>query len=426
MPMTGKTGRAARPEAAPSPALDLPGLLLALAAEVGAARPRAWGDSVAQTLRLIGLRLPPRANLQFQLAEARHIPGAELRLVSPLTVRRLAPPICREEPPRWLIDSSHVVKSPDLHVVRLPGGALVQFGDVPVAIAGDRRTLVRDASGRYAALLHYAPFDLAHALDGAREVRGPVFLLSDDIWPPNYSHWLLDALPRLAALELAGFRPENLMLATSPLTQPYQRETLRLCGWAAERIIELAPMQALRARELFVTTDQPQPPHPMFKGAPWAARYLRRHLGAQGGRADPAGGRRLYISRGDTGWRRVLNEPELVAMLAQRGFESVSLSGMSVGEQAKIFDAAAWIVAPHGAGLANLVFSRPEATVLEIFPRSFGTPAFHCVAAAGRLRYGCHIVPEANVVRREGVGYDDMRVDPDVLADTYGDLLPGE
>jgi capsular polysaccharide biosynthesis protein len=153
---------------------------------------------------------------------------------------------------------------------------------------------------------------------------------------------------------------------------------------------------------------------------------LRRNFGLDPspGPADPAPGRRIYLSRADAGWRRVLNEPVLMAMLAQRGFESVSLAGMSVREQAALFDAAAWIVAPHGAGLANVVFARPGATLLEIFPFSFGTPAFHCVAAAGRLRYGCHVVPQSAVVTRDGVGYDDFSVDPALLAERYFDFLP--
>ena len=419
--------RGSKPTAPAAAAHDFPGLLLALAAEVGASRPSGWGDSVAQTLRLIGLRLPPRENRLFALADARQVAGAELRSVSPAATRRLAPRICRDDAPPWLAAIGDVVFAPELQVVRLPEGSLVLAGATPVVVAADRRTVLRDASGRYAPLLHYAPFDLAAALEGAREVPGPVFLLSDDVWPPNYSHWLLDALPRLAALELAGYGAE-VMLATSPLTAPYQRETLRACGFDADRIIELAPGQALRAGALLATTDQPQPPHPMSKGAPWAARFLRRHFGVAlplGGRADPVAGRRLYLRRDDARWRRVVNEPALIAMLERRGFEAVSLTNQTVAEQAALFDAAAWIVAPHGAGLANLVFARPEATVLEIFPYSFGTPAFRFLAAAGRLRYGCQVVPQAAVSRREAPEYDDFSVDPGVLAKRYGDLLPG-
>lgn len=105
-------------------------------------------------------------------------------------------------------------------------------------------------------------------------MAGRVFLLGDKVWPPNYSHWLLDTLPRLATLAAAG--PADATLATGPSTARFQRETLAACGWDTSRIVELAPGQALRAGELLATTDQTQPPHPMFKGAAWAGRYLRR------------------------------------------------------------------------------------------------------------------------------------------------------
>ena len=87
------------------------------------------------------------------------------------------------------------------------------------------------------------------ALAGARRVRGPVFLLSDDIWPANFSHWMLDALPRLDALAAAGLR-EGVTIATGPLGASWQRETLRHCGVDPSRlrVIETTPDIASIAR----------------------------------------------------------------------------------------------------------------------------------------------------------------------------------
>jgi hypothetical protein len=401
---------------------DFSALLLGLAGELGITRPHAWGDGVGETLRLIGLRLPPRENLSFTLTDSRRT--GERRSVAPAAMRRLAPWICRDAPAAWFPEGGTVAAAPELHVVRLPGGYVAQIGPAPIVVAGDARTVVQDAGSRYAPLLHYARFDLAAVLAGAREVVGPVFLLGDDVWPPNYSHWLLDTLPRLAALAMSGWGA-GAVLATSRLLAPYQRETLRLCGWDESRIVQLAPMQALQAEVLLASTDQPQPPHPLFKAAPWAARWLRQHLAPPaGGRADPVGGRRFYMSRRDAAGRRVLNEAALTQALAARGFETVSLGGLGVREQAALFDSAAWIVAPHGAALANIVFARPGATLLELFPRSYGTPAYYMLAAAGQVRYGCHIGPETAVAWREERPLDDFTVDVEALLGRYADLLP--
>jgi hypothetical protein len=374
---------------------------------------------VAETLRGIRVRLAPRHNTEFGFAGAAWVDGLAPIHSIPVSHRRLAEWFCADEPADWFAPGGHNVTAPELKLAPLPGGFVAQVGASPVVVAGDRRTIVPQLSSRYAPLLHYLPVDLAAMLDGAHDVAGPAFLLSDDVWPPNYSHWLLDTLPRLSVLADAGVRGATLV--TGPLPAAFQRETLRLCGWGPANIVELAPGQAVRAEQLLATTDQPQPPHPMFKGAPLAARYLRRHFVPPGTKPT---GRRLYISRNDAPGRRVSNEPELMAALAARGFERVLLGATTVPAQAAMFAAADWIVAPHGAGLSNLVFARPGATVLELFPRSYGTPAYYVIAAAGRLRYACHIGTDAQVVPRGTRPHDDFSVDVGLLRSRYRDFLP--
>jgi capsular polysaccharide biosynthesis protein len=46
----------------------------------------------------------------------------------------------------------------------------------------------------------------------------------------------------------------------------------------------------------------------------------------------------------------------------------VQLEQMSFADQMQLFESAACIVAPHGAGLANLVFCKTDTSVIEIFP----------------------------------------------------------
>jgi capsular polysaccharide biosynthesis protein len=399
--------------------VDFPAILLALAKEAGIVRPQAWGDGVAETLRSIRVRLAPRHNTAFTAAGAAWVDKQAVVGSIPKTHRRLSEWFCADDPADWFAPGGNRVTTPELRLVRLSGGFVAQVGASPVVVAGDRRTIVPHLSSRYAPLLHYVPVDMAAMLDAAREVAGAAFLLGDDIWPPNYSHWLLDTLPRLSVLADAGARDATLV--TGPLAAAFQRETLRLCGWEPAKIVELAPGQALRAERLLATTDQPQPPHPMFKGAPLAARYLRRHFVPPGTKAT---GRRLYISRDDAPGRRVPNEPELMAALAARGFERVLLGATTVPAQAAMLAAADWIVAPHGAGLSNLVFARPETTVLELFPRSYGTPAYYVIAAAGGLRYACHIGTEALVTGRDERQHDDFSVDVGLLLSRYRDFLP--
>ena len=77
--------------------------------------------------------------------------------------------------------------------------------------------------------------------------------------------------------------------------------------------------------------------------------------------------RRLYVSRRDASFRRVLNEAEIMPLLRQHGFEEVAMSDLSVAEQAKLFSEAAVLVGPNGSAFANLVFANPACRVIEFF-----------------------------------------------------------
>jgi tetratricopeptide (TPR) repeat protein/capsular polysaccharide biosynthesis protein len=75
---------------------------------------------------------------------------------------------------------------------------------------------------------------------------------------------------------------------------------------------------------------------------------------------------KLYISRTDAHYRRLLNENAVTLFLKSLGFIVLTLDGLSVAEQADIFSRASCIVSPHGSSLTNLVFCTPRTKILEI------------------------------------------------------------
>lgn len=76
----------------------------------------------------------------------------------------------------------------------------------------------------------------------------------------------------------------------------------------------------------------------------------------------------IYISRADATQRKILNENEIIEKLKKLNFEVINLSNLNFVDQIKTFNNAKCIVTLHGAGLTNLIFSTPKATVIEIFP----------------------------------------------------------
>lgn len=88
------------------------------------------------------------------------------------------------------------------------------------------------------------------------------------------------------------------------------------------------------------------------------------------------GARHVYISRSRT-TRRPPLEDQLSAALSKRGFNIVHTENMSFGDQVALFKSAHIIVAPHGAGLANLGFCKPGVRLIEIFNPDFVATDFY-------------------------------------------------
>ncbi len=82
----------------------------------------------------------------------------------------------------------------------------------------------------------------------------------------------------------------------------------------------------------------------------------------------PKGAERLYVSREGSSARPMSNEAELADALAALGFRKVVGDSLSFDEQILAFKDANVIVGPHGAGLTNAAFARPNATIIELRP----------------------------------------------------------
>ncbi|MDJ0707109.1 MAG: glycosyltransferase family 61 protein [Leptolyngbyaceae cyanobacterium MO_188.B28] len=88
----------------------------------------------------------------------------------------------------------------------------------------------------------------------------------------------------------------------------------------------------------------------------------------------------IFISRKNAGRRRIVNEDELIEKLSRLDFVAYTLEDMSVADQARLFSQAEIIVAPHGAGLTNMIFSE-KAAIIELF--GSGMPLFYFSLAKG-------------------------------------------
>jgi capsular polysaccharide biosynthesis protein len=95
---------------------------------------------------------------------------------------------------------------------------------------------------------------------------------------------------------------------------------------------------------------------------------------------------RLYVER--THNRGVANAQEVRESLERLGFMTVRLEDLPLLEQARLFANAEFIVATHGAGLSNLIFTPPSARVIELTPDSEMRPFFWFLSQKLCQEYG--------------------------------------
>jgi len=234
----------------------------------------------------------------------------------------------------------------------------------------------------------------------------------------NYYHFLMDVLTRLGVLEQApDVAPPQRWYVPQRLR--FQRELLDLFAIDVAQRIDADLHPHVRAETLVVAG----PPAMVEKNPPWAVRFLRSRLLPA---VAPAGGaRRLYVTRGSAANNRaVVNEPDVLALLRDRGFESIDPGALSVREQIGAFGCADLVVSPHGAALTNLVFVPPGAGVVELFPAGCVLPDFWRLACGvPGLRYRYLSAPGGpRRPTRAGTIVRDIRVDLDALTAMLDEL----
>lgn len=181
----------------------------------------------------------------------------------------------------------------------------------------------------------------------------------------NYGHFLVDCLPALLAAEQAGALATH--PAVAPPLLPWQAELLTLLVSAAGLPTVLDAPVARLDEAVFATCMD----HFLHAPGPPLDAVRARILAAAAIADDPAAPKRIYVSRLGSQKRELVNEAELEAALAARGFTIVRPETLSVRDQIALFHRAETIVAPAGAALANILFCKPGTKVFEIQPSNF-------------------------------------------------------
>jgi hypothetical protein len=213
----------------------------------------------------------------------------------------------------------------------------------------------------------------------------------------NFTHSLVDCLPRLHLANAAGFTPatfDHVLLPRIPF--PLLHEALLAALHIPEAKIRWADTGVgYRCEKLFQTA------HPCVDLAPAYPPWITTALPA--GITLPHGSarRRIYLARGP-GRRSLINEAEVSALCAEFGFETVASSSLkTASDYIRLFSECSAVISPHGAGLTNVIFMPPGGTVVELSPSDWIRPYYYTLASGNGQRFAALRTESDNVMLPE-------------------------
>lgn len=201
----------------------------------------------------------------------------------------------------------------------------------------------------------------------------------------NYAHWWIDIVPVLGHQVLRRCFGDAVALLPQ-IRSGYQRQTLDLIPEIKSTYTEIEADKCLLVGELhFVPSLTGGDYHPQ----PWNTVFIQELKARIGISLEEKGVRRIYLSRRDATARKMINEDRICTIAARHGFEVLETGGMALVDQVRTFAKASHVISPHGAGLANLIFSAPATRMLELHYDNSVNWSLRRMAAACNLSYGC-------------------------------------
>jgi capsular polysaccharide biosynthesis protein len=213
----------------------------------------------------------------------------------------------------------------------------------------------------------------------------------------NYCHWLLDILPRLYLFLLSNNKKklENIFL-NKP--NNVQKEMLIKFGFGDINFINSKKFKHIKVEKLIYCT------HPNYqKGTimeahskipSWIIKLIKNKLINK--KKTKTLGNKIFIDRSDSKFShcKLINNSFVKNYLFNKGFKIIKLSNLSFKKQIEIFNNSKLVIAPHGAGLANLIFCRKNTNVIEIKPANHPNKVYETICKINKLNYKLIKLPQ--------------------------------
>lgn len=181
-------------------------------------------------------------------------------------------------------------------------------------------------------------------------------------WVNNYFHFLIDYSLKYNELAGSGVITQEYDIIYHNKMRSWQSIYYDLLGIDSNRLVG-SRNTPMRVNRLLISSNQRH----RFAVSNSAIQGLKNTIFTRLEMEQKKPRKRLYLSRRTAKVRRILNEDEVISRLEAQGFQAVQPETLTIPDQIKLFSEAEAIVAPHGAGLTNMIFAASP-KIIELIP----------------------------------------------------------
>lgn len=214
----------------------------------------------------------------------------------------------------------------------------------------------------------------------------------------GYYHFLMDFVPRLLMIHKELKNSDKIVVANK-LTK-FQNDFFELAN-IKENLVLLKKKEKVYISKIISPLFTSQIGNPNI----FTIKSIRDFFLIKLSNSSPKDHQKcIYISRSRAKTRRILNEIELEQILKKYQIKTMHLEDLSLMEQCSLFANVEFVLAPHGAGLTNLVFSKKGTRVIELFSNNHIEACFFRLSVMNELNYSFIVYDSYNEK-------NDMKVD---------------
>jgi capsular polysaccharide biosynthesis protein len=233
----------------------------------------------------------------------------------------------------------------------------------------------------------------------------------------NYFHFLIECLPRVILARAAGVEPAPFVVGEVPPS------CVELLSWFGS-LLQLDSFTLTHFETLHIPhLDSFSPDNPaFFARSVYDTTYLemtRRAVLDRVPVVDRCTSDIIYLGRRGGNTRNIVNEEEVLPILQSINADIIYPGEMCIAEQVAAFQAANLIIAPAGAGVANILFCRPGARLIVLNQDKLVNPGYFSLLAQS-LGVGFCSVAGRGIEDRV---HSSFVIDPDTLARAIDSMI---